>query len=144
MLSLENAVPETLEELELEEFIDYDIREVQEDTLYHVTFQEKENGNKKFVVSVEYSNPVGEDLVNDEEWEGEVEVNIIQLYNISPMIADMITELLSITIDADYFDSDSEEDEDSDSDDETLSQPRTPPPRASQPLTPPPLPRRRR
>lgn len=143
MLSLENAVPDTLEELELEEFIDYDIREVQEGFLYHVTFQEKENGNNKVVISVEYSRDVS-DLLDDDAWDGDVDVYVIQRHGISPMMAEMITELLSITIDADYFDSDSEEE---DSDDETVSlpsQPRTPPPRPSQPLAPPPLPRRRR
>jgi hypothetical protein len=143
MLSLENAVPDTLEELELEEFIDYDIREVQEGVLYHVTFQEKENGNNKVVISVEYSRDVS-DLLDDDAWDGDVDVYVIQRHGISPMMAEMITELLSITIDADYFDSDSEEE---DSDDETASlpsQPQTPPPRPSQPLAPPPLPRRHR
>lgn len=143
MLSLENAVPDTLEELELEEFIDYDIHEVQEGFLYHVTFQEKDNGNNKVVISVEYSRDVS-NLLDDDAWDGDVDVYVIQRHSISPMMAEMITELLSITIDADYFDSDSEEEEDSDDETASLpSQPQTPPPRPSRPLAPPPLPRRR-
>jgi hypothetical protein len=147
MLSLENAVTSTLEELELDEIFEYDIREVQEDTLYHVTFREKQNGNNIVVVSVEYSNPIGEDLMNDEEWEGELEVKIIDRYGVAPMMSQLMTELLAISIDADYFDSDDEDSDDEDSDDETLSlpsQPRTPPPRPSLTLVPPPLPRRYR
>jgi len=129
MISLENAVPDTLEELELEEIIEYNIREVQPDVLYHVTFQEIRNGNNKTVISVEYTTEVG-DLLDDASWEGEVEVKIVQRHGMSAMTAQVILELLAITLDADYFDSDSEEEEE-DSDDETLSI-------ASQPLTPPP------
>ena len=136
MLSLENAVPDMLEELEVDDIFDYDIHEVQEDTLYHVTFQEKENGNNKIVMSVEYSRQVGDDLLDDDDWEEDVEVLIVERHGVGPGMALMMLELLCITIDNDYFDSDSE-DEEEDSDDETLSlpsQPRTPPPRASRPL----------
>lgn len=144
MLSLENAVPDMLEELELEEIFEYDIREVQEDTLYHVTFQMKENGNNYVVMSVEYSHPVGDDLLDDEQWEEDVEVLVIERHGVGPSTSAAMMELLAFTIDNDYFDSDSE-DEDSDDETESLpSQPRTPPPRPSQPLTPPPLPRRHR
>lgn len=125
MISLENAVPDTLEELELEEIFEYNIREVQPDILYHVTFQEIQNGNNKVVISVEYTAELGE-LIDDASWEGEVEVKIVQRDGIPAMMAQVILELLAISIDEEYFDS-----EDEDSDDETLSI-------ASQPLTPPP------
>lgn len=139
MLSLENAVPDTLEELELDEIFEYDIREVEEDVLYYVTFQEKENGNNKVVISVEYKyEPY--DLLDDNALEGEVDVNIVERDGIGPMTAQVIMELLAITLDADYYDSDS----DSEEDDETLSEPRTPPSRFVEPSGPPPLPRRRR
>jgi hypothetical protein len=145
MLSLENAVPDTLEELELEEILTYDIREVNPDLLYHVTFQEIQNGNNKVVISVEYTTEIS-DLLDDESWEGEVDVKIVARHGMSETMAEVLMELLAITLDEDYYDSDSSEEEE-DSDDETLSlpsQPRTPPPRSSRPLTPPPLPRRRR
>lgn len=132
MKSLDNAVPDTLEELELNEDIESHIEEIHEDKLYHVTFQEIENGNNRFVVSVEYTPGLG-DLMDDESWEGEVDLNIIESHGMGNMMPQIITELLAITLDPDYYDSDSEEEEDSD--DETI---------ASQPLTPPPLPRRQR
>jgi hypothetical protein len=144
MLSLENAVPDMLEEIELDDIFDYDIREVQEDTLYHVTFREKENGNNYVVMSVEYTREVGDDLLDDEQWEEDVEVLVIERHGVGPGTTSAMMELLAFTIDNDYFDSDDEEE---DSDDETVSlpsQPRTPPPRPSQPLAPPPLPRRHR
>ena len=127
MRSLENAVPDTLEELELEEILEYSIREVQPDILYHVTFQEIRNGNNKVVVSVEYTTETG-DLLEDASWEGDIDVNIVERHGMGAMTAQVIMELLAVTLDEDYFDSDSEEEEDSD--DETLSI-------ASQPLTPP-------
>lgn len=146
MISLENAVPDVLEELELDDYIDYHIHEVVENRLYHVTFQERENGNKRMVLCVEYTSEVG-DLLDDESWEPELkELFIISREGIGPGTATMILESLVLAIDEDWFDSDSE-DEEEDSDDETLSlpsEPRTPPPRPSQPLAPPPLPRRRR
>lgn len=141
MISLADAVPNTLEEMELEEFFEYDIREIQVNVLYHVLFQKKDNGNDRFVVEVKFSNPIG-DLSDDESWEEEVEVNVIERENISPLMCEMITELLAVTLDDEYFDS-----EDDESDDDTASlpsQPMTPPFRASRPLTPPPLPRRYR
>jgi hypothetical protein len=144
MLSLENAVPDMLEEIELDDIFDYDIREVQEDVLYHVTFREKENGNNYVVMSVEYTREVGDDLLDDEQWEEDVEVLVIERRGVGPATSAAMMELLAFTMDNDYFDSDDEEE---DSDDETLtlpSQPRTPPPRPSQPLAPPPLPRRHR
>ncbi len=146
MISLENAVPDVLEELELDDYIDYHIHEVVENSLYHVTFQERENGNKRMVLCVEYTSEVG-DLLDDESWEPELkELFIVSREGIGPGTATMILESLVLAIDEDWFDSDSE-DEEEDSDDETLSlpsQPRTPPPRPSQSLVPPPLPRRRR
>ena len=121
MITLENAVTETLEELELEDYIEAHIREVQEDRLYHVTFQERQNGNNRMVIHVEYSSEVG-DLMDDESWEPELqEVYIVSREGIGPGTAMMILELLAITLDGDWFDEDS--------DDETIS---------SQPLTPPP------
>lgn len=135
MKNLENAVTDTIEELELEEHIEYDIEEMEQDRLYHVTFQERANGNNRAVVSVEYSTEVG-DLMDDESWEGEIEVELVSREGMGPMTAQLLMELLAITLDADYYDSDSEdEEEDSDDETETLpSQPRTPPPRASRPL----------
>lgn len=134
MRSLENAVTDTIEELELEEHIEYDIREVDQDRLYHVTFQERANGNNRAVISVEYSTEVG-DLMDDESWEGEIEVDLVSREGMGPMTAQVILELLAISLDEDYYDSDSEEEEDSDDETESLpSQPRTPPPRASRPL----------
>jgi hypothetical protein len=132
MLSLENAVPDMLEEIELEDIFDYDIREVQEDTLYHVTFREKQNGNNYVVMSVEYTHPVGDDLSDDEQWEEDVVVLVVERHGVGPGTTAAMLELLAFTIDNDYFDSEEE-----DSDDETLtlpSEPRTPPPRASRPL----------
>jgi len=126
MLSLENAVPDTLEVLELEEFLEYSIREVHPDILYHVTFQEIRNGNNKVVLSVEYT-VQDTDLLDDESWEEEVEIHMIERHGIGRAMCQVLLELLAITIDEDYFDSDEEED----SDDDTVSI-------ASQPLTPPP------
>lgn len=127
MMNLENAISDTLEELELEQHIDYHIHEVVENRLYNVTFQEKRNGNNDVIISVEYSSDIG-NLMNDDEWEGEIEVKIVRRHGVSSMTAQVIMELLAITLDDDYFESDEEEE---DSDDETLST-------ASQPLTPPP------
>ena len=142
MRSLENAVPDVLEELELDDHIDWFIREVEEDTIYHVTFQERANGNKRMVLCVEYTSEVG-DLLDDESWEPELkELFIVSREGIGPGTATMILESLVLAIDENWFDSDSEDEED-DSDAETLSEPRTPPFRPSRPLTPPPLLRRR-
>lgn len=142
MVSLENAVPEVLEELEMDDYLEFHIQECVENTLYHITFQDKANGNKRMVLCVEYTSDVG-DLLDDEDWEPELkEVFIVSREGIGPGTATMILESLILTLDDGWFDSDSE-----DSDDETLSlpsEPRTPPPRVSQPLAPPPLPRRRR
>lgn len=126
MRALENAVSDTLEELELEEHVDYSIREVNEDSLYHVTFQERRNGNNRCVISVEYSTQVG-DLSDDESWEEDIRLTVIRREGLSEMTADVIMELLAITLDPDYYDSEDEE-----SDDETLST------ISSEPLTPPP------
>lgn len=131
-----------LEEIELGDIFDYDIREVQENVLYHVTFQEKENGNNYVMMSVEYTRNVGDDLLDDEQWEDDVTVLMVERHGVGPMTAQAMLELLAFTIDNDYYASDSEE-----SDGETASlpsQPRTPPLRPSQSLVPPPLPRRRR
>ena len=134
MKSLENAVTDTIEELELEEHIESHIHELEENRLYHVTFQEIENGNNKTVISVEYSTEIG-DLMDDESWEGEIDVNILSCEGMGPTTAMLLMELLAITLDADYFDSDSEEEDDSDDETETLpSQPRTPPVRVLRPL----------
>ena len=126
MRALENAVSDTLEELELDEHVDYSIREVNEDSLYHVTFQERRNGNNRCVISVEYSTQVG-DLSDDESWEEDIRLTVIRREGLSEMTADVIMELLAITLDPDYYDSEDEE-----SDDETLST------ISSEPLTPPP------
>lgn len=131
MRSLENAVTQTLEELELEEYIEHHIQEVEEDQLYYVTFQERENGNKRIVISVRYSTEIG-GLLDDESWEGDVEVKMIRCEGMGTMTGQVILELLAVILDDDYFDSDSEEE----SDDDTLSQPRTPPPRVLLPLVP--------
>ena len=145
MISLENAIPDVLVELEMDDYLEFHIQECVENTLYHITFQDKANGNKRMVLCVEYSSEVG-DLMDDESWEPELkEVSIVSRDGIGPGTATMIVESLILTLDEGWFDSDSEDEEDSD--DETLSlpsQPRTPPPRPSQPLAPPPLPRRRR
>lgn len=125
MRSLENAVTDTLEELELDEHIEYSIREVRENILYHVTFQERDNGNNRCVISVEYSRDAS-DILDDVAWDGEIDLQLVRCEGIQPMIADMILELLAITLDPDYYDSDDEDD------DETLST------ISSQPLTPPP------
>ena len=135
MRSLENAVSDTLEELELDEHIEYSIREVRENILYHITFQERDNGNNRCIISVEYSRDAS-DILDDVAWDGEIDLQLVRCEGIQPMIADMILELLAITLDPDYYDSDDEEE---DSDDETItipSQPSTPPPRSSQPLVP--------
>jgi hypothetical protein len=122
MRSLYNAVTDTLEELELEDHIESHIREVVEDRLYHVTFQEIENGNNRCVVSVEYQ-PTSGDLLDDDSWEETVNVTMIARDGIQPMMCQLLMELLAITIDADYFDSDDDDDTAS-----TVSQPLTPPP----------------
>ena len=123
--ALETTVTDTIEELELEEHIESHIQEMEEGKLYHVTFQEIENGNNRMVICVEYTSEVG-DLMDDESWEPKLkEVFIVSREGIGPGIVMMILELLAITLDEDWFDS---EDED-DSDDETIvSQPSTPPP----------------
>jgi hypothetical protein len=111
-----------------------------------VTFREKENGNNYVVMSVEYTQNIGDDLLDDEQWEQDVIVLVHERYGVGPGTTAAMLESLAFTIDNDYFDSESE-DEDSDSDDETLSlpsQPRTPPPRRVLTLVPPPLPRRHR
>jgi len=135
MRSLENAVPDVLEELELDDYIDYHIHEVVENRLYHVTFQERENGNKRMVLCVEYTSEVG-DLLDDESWEPELkELFIVSREGIGPGTATMILESLVLAIDEDWFDSDSEDEEDSDDETESLpSEPRTPPVRVLRPL----------
>lgn len=136
MKSLENAVTDTLEELEMDDYIEGHIREVDEDTLYHVTFQEIENGNNRAVVEVAYMPSMG-DLLNDEEWRGEISVELLERQgSFRRTTAQLLEELLAVTLDPDYYDSDSEEE---DSDDETLSlpsEPRTPPVRVLRPLVP--------
>lgn len=102
MKSIHNAVTDTLEELELEEHIEYTIRAVREHILYHVTFQERENGNRLAVVSVEYSRDVG-DILNDI---ASVDLCVVRCEGMRPMLAEMIMETLAVTIDPDYFDSD--------------------------------------
>lgn len=121
MRNLQNAVTDTLEELEMEDHVDYSIREVSQDRLYHVTFQERRNGNNHCVIAVDYSTQVG-DLLDDESWEGDIRLTVFRREGVSELTADFIMELLAITLDPDYFDSD----------DETVST------ISSQPLTPPP------
>jgi len=134
MKSLENAVTDTIEELELEDFVESHIQEVLPGSLYHVTFQDIRNGNKRTVISVRYSSDIY-DLLDDESWEGEIDVRILERHGMSQSSAEVIMEILAITLDGDYFDSDSESEEESD--DETLPEPMTPPPRSSQPWVPP-------
>lgn len=138
MRSLANAVSEVLEELELEEHVEAHIREVVQDAVYHVTFQEKANGNNRMVLGVEYTAEVG-NLLDDEDWERELkEVYIVSREGIRPGTASMILESLVLALDEDWFDSDSEDEED-ESDDETLSlpsEPRTPTVRVYRPLVP--------
>lgn len=129
MRSIENAVTECIEDLELGDVITTSIREVEDDRMYHVTFQRNDNGNNKVVISAEYSTSIG-DLITDEGWEDSVNVNVIERHGISYAMSEILCESLALCIDPDYFDSDSEEEEE-DSDDETLSI-------GSQPLTPPP------
>jgi hypothetical protein len=100
MKSIHNAVTDTLEELELEEHIECTIRAVREHILYHVTFQERENGNRQAVIAVEYS--VG-DILNDIAG---VDLCVVRCEGMRPMLAEMIMETLAVTIDPDYFDSD--------------------------------------
>jgi len=133
MKSLQNAVTDTIEELELEDFVETHIQEVLPGSLYHVTFQDIRNGNKRTVISVRYSSDI-DDLLDDESWEGEIDVRILERHGMSQSSAEVIMEILAITLDGDYFDSDSEDEE---SDAETLSEPRTPPPRSSGPWVPP-------
>jgi len=132
MRSLQNAVTDTVEELELNDFLDTHIQEVLPGSLYHVTFQDIRNGNKRTVVSVRYSSQIS-NLLDDESWEGEIDVRILERHGMSQSSAEVIMELLAITLDGDYFESDSEDEE---SDAETLSEPRTPPPRSSGPWVP--------
>ena len=132
MRSLQNAVTDTVEELELNDFLDTHIQEVLPGSLYHVTFQDIRNGNKRTVVSVRYSSQIS-NLLDDESWEGEIDVRILECHGMSQSSAEVIMELLAITLDGDYFESDSEDEE---SDAETLSEPRTPPPRSSGPWVP--------
>ena len=132
MRSLQNAVTDTVEELELNDFLDTHIQEVLPGSLYHVTFQDIRNGNKRTVVSVRYSSQIS-NLLDDESWEGELDVRILERHGMSQSSAEVIMELLAITLDSNYFDSDSEDEE---SDAETLSEPRTPPPRSSGPWVP--------
>jgi nitrate reductase beta subunit len=131
MRSLQNAVADTVEELELDEFMETHIQEVLPNYLYHVTFQDRRNGNKRTVISVRYSSDI-RNLLDDVAWEGEIDVNILERHGMSQSSAQVLMELLAISLDEDYYDSDSDEESDS----ETLSQPRTPPLRSSRPLVP--------
>jgi hypothetical protein len=117
MKSLANAVTQTLEELEVEEFMEAHIHTIREDELYHVTFQMKANGNKNVILSVEYRRTMGP-LLDDESWEGNERVLIVERNGTTRMAAKFLLEFLAITLDEGYFDSDDE-----DSDDETISSP---------------------
>lgn len=117
MKSLSNAVPEVLEEMELTEFYDHHIHEVRPDVLYHVTFQDKRNGNNRLVVSVEYTN----DTNLLEWWEENVHLEIVENNGFRPAFVDILLEELEVAIDPDY----EESDDDAAS---TISQPLTPPP----------------
>lgn len=130
MRSIENAVTECMEDLELGDVITTSIRELEDDRLYHITFQRNDNGNNRVVISAEYSTETG-DLITDEGWEDSVNVTVIERHGISHAMSEVLCESLALCIDPDYFDSDSEEEEEDSDDDETLSI-------GSQPLTPPP------
>lgn len=118
MRNLHNAVTDALQELELEEYIQAHIREITPERVYCVTFQETQHANNQFDVLVEYSTTFGT-LLDDESWEGDVQLHIVARQGISEMSAQVILEELAIVLDPHYFDDD----------DETIS---------SQPLTPPP------
>lgn len=128
MKSIYNAVPDTLEELELEEYFEYDIEEIGR-RHYRVTFKEKENGNNKVVIEVIYLYGINlRDsgvLLDDDGFSEWIETEIVDRHVVSRMMAETIHELLAITIDNDHFDSDDEEESD---DDSTISQSSTPPP----------------
>jgi hypothetical protein len=123
MTRIDNAVTHTLEEMDLENYIESHVDEIIPERRYRVTFQERRNGNKKMVVNVEYRVEVG-DLASD-DWDEYVIVTILDSRGISPTLAEMIWEQLAVNLDENYFD-DSDDD-----DDETITI-------ASQPLTPPP------
>lgn len=146
MKSIQNAVTDTLEDLELEDYCEALIHMVNTST-HLVTFQERRNGNNKVVIEVEYCR--GLNLassrfitLDDDAWHEWLEIDIVERHGISEMTANVLYEGLAFQIDNTHFDSDSEEEDDSDA--ETLSDPRTPPSRPSQSLEPPPLPRRQR
>lgn len=131
MNTLENATRETLEELELEEYLEYHIDEIDANTEYRVTIQERSNGNNRVVLRVTYSAEV-DDLMDDESWEGDVHVDIVDVEGMTSMLGELLMEELAIALNPEYYDS-----EDSESDDETEtlpSRPSTPPFRESQPL----------
>lgn len=113
MKSIHNAVTDCLEELELEEIFAPDIEEIGQ-RKYRVTFQEIRNGNNKLVIEVEYFygfNERGSVLDDDDttEW---IESRVIDRHGVSSMTAQIIDELLAISIDDSHFDSDSEEEDD--------------------------------
>lgn len=126
MARLDNAVTQTLEEMDLEDYIEGHIHEVVPERRYLVTFQEIQHGNKKVVMDVEYRVQPG-DLARD-DWEEHVIVGIHEREGMSPSLSEMLWEQLAVNLDEDYFD---DTDDEEDSDDETLST-------TSQPLTPPP------
>lgn len=133
MNNIYNAVDMCVEELELEGYLIPSVREIAIDQLYHVTFQHAQNGNKKVVISVEYSNEIG-DLATDEGWESET-VNLIVLENhgMNYTTSEVIREALEMSINPDAFESESEEEEESDDETESIgSQPLTPPPSQEQ------------
>ena len=112
MKSIYNAVPDTLEELELEEFFEYDIEEIGQ-RHYRVTFKEKENGNNKVVIEVIYLYGIvirdNSALLDDNAWSEWIESEIVDRHVVSRAMAETIHELLAITIDDDHFDSDDDE-----------------------------------
>ena len=128
MKNINEAVSDCLVDMDLQAFMKSYIHEVIQDKMFHVTFRSRTNGNVEVVICVEYSMEIG-DLMEDDDWEGSVELEVIDRRGITEESAEIMCENLAFQIDPDYFDSDSEYDDESD--DETMSI-------ASQPLTPPP------
>lgn len=133
MKSIHNAVTDTLEDLDLQEYCEASIDSLNS-RVHRVTFQERRNGNNKVVIQVEYCSGINLAssrfvTLNDDAWHEWIEIDIIDRHGLSEVTANVLYEGLAVQIDDTHFDSDSEYDDDSD--DETVSI-------SSEPLTPPP------
>ncbi len=130
MKSIHNAVTDTLEDLEVEQYCEAFIHSINPYT-HRVTFQERRNGNNKVVIEVEYCRGINLAssrfvTLEDDAWHEWIEIEIVERHGVSATTANVLYEGLAFQIDETHFDSD---DEDEGSDDETISI-------ASQPLTP--------